>query len=95
MYAVLHFTAWFIVTMILTFATLRASLAMFSVFFTLDLTFMLLFAHYFTENAHLGTAGGALGIACSMCAFYTAASGLYTPDTTVFILPAGDLSRKD
>lgn len=84
-----------IVSFILLLATLRASVALISVFVTLVITFIMLFAHYFTGNPHLGTAGGAFGIVCALCAFYTSATGLVTADTSLFVLPAGDLTRKD
>lgn len=91
----IYLATWFIVTFILTLATLRASLALVSVFVSLDITFLLLFCHYFSGNAHVGTAGGAFGILCAACAFYASATGLITADTSIFILPAGDLTRKD
>ncbi|GAA6007991.1 hypothetical protein JCM11491_006568 [Sporobolomyces phaffii] len=88
---------WLIFTIIMTLATLRASISLFIVLFTVDITFLML------GLAELGlpgasachTAGGAFGIMAAFAAWYTAAASLITPDTAYFALPVGDLSKKD
>lgn len=41
------------------------------------------------------TAGGAFGLCTAFLAWYVAAANLLTPDTSFFVLPIGDVSKKD
>ncbi|GAA5870671.1 hypothetical protein JCM16303_001553 [Sporobolomyces ruberrimus] len=88
---------YFIFTTMMTIATIRASIGLFLVFFTVDMTFLLLgiaelgVAH----SAAIHTAGGAFGIVAAFLAWYCAAASLITKDTAYVNLPVGDLSRKD
>jgi hypothetical protein len=91
----IYLACWFIFTFIMLIASFKSSLALVLLFFFLDLTFLLLFIHDLTGNAPVGTAGGALGIITAAIAFYTGAAGLLSPDTSYFMLPVLDLSRKD
>ncbi|KAK4046102.1 hypothetical protein OIV83_006355 [Microbotryomycetes sp. JL201] len=53
-------------------------------------------AEYVTAHATaIKTAGGAFGIITAFNAWYVAWAGLLTPDTSFFVLPTGDLSKKD
>lgn len=76
-------------------ASFRSSVGLVALFFFLDITFLLLFVHYFTGIAALQTAGGAFGILTAAIAWYVGAAGLLSPDTSLFSLPVGDLTRKD
>lgn len=91
----IYLSCWFIFTFIMFAASFKSSLALVLLFFFLDLTFLLLFVHYFSGSAAVGTAGGAFGIVTAAIAFYTGAAGLLSPDTSYFMLPVLDLSRKD
>ncbi|GAA5832267.1 hypothetical protein JCM3766R1_002358 [Sporobolomyces carnicolor] len=86
---------FFIFTTILTLATLRASIALFFVFFTVDCTFLMLgLSELGIGNASaLQVAGGSFGIVAAFAAWYVAAVSLINP-TGFFNLPVGDLSRK-
>lgn len=94
-----YLAGWFIFTFIMLVASLRSSLALISVFFFLTITFMLLFISEFLSNpAHatkVGKAGGWFGLITAFCAWYVAFAGLLTPESSYFILPTLDLSRKD
>ncbi|KDN52970.1 putative FUN34-transmembrane protein [Tilletiaria anomala UBC 951] len=91
----IYLAAWFIFTFIMLMASLRSSIGLIVLFFLLDITFLLLVAFYFSGKAHLQTAGGVFGIATAAVAWYVGAAGLLSPETALFTLPVGDLSRKD
>ena len=86
---------WFIFTTIMLAASFKSSFALVLLFFFLDLTFLLLFIAEMTGKAAVQTAGGSLGIVTAAIAFYAGAAGLLSPDTSYFMLPVMDLSRKD
>jgi len=89
---------WFIFTFIMWIASLRSSIALSSVFFFLWITFLLLGISEFGtvgNSSAIHTAGGAFGIITAFNAWYVAAANLLTPDTSYFVLPVGDLSKKD
>ncbi|KAG7528085.1 hypothetical protein FFLO_06421 [Filobasidium floriforme] len=89
----IYLAAWFIVTFIFFVASLRSSIALSSLFFFLDITFLLLFVAEFTGSGSVHTAGGAFGIITAFIAYYIALAGMLTKDTSHFTLPIGDLSR--
>lgn len=88
---------WFIFTFIMFIASLRSSIALSTVFFLLTITFLLLGIAELGVGAaaHIHTAGGAFGLATAAVAWYVAAANLLTPDTSYFVLPIGDMSKKD
>jgi len=89
----IYLAAWFIVTFIFFLASLRSSIALCSLFFFLDITFLLLFVGFLTAKVNVTKAGGAIGILTAAIAGYIALAGLLTKDTSHFTLPVGDLSR--
>jgi len=86
---------WFIFTFLMWISSLRSSIALSAVFFLLWITFLLLGCSYFTTNAGVLRAGGVFGLLTAFQAWYVALTGLLTPDTSYFVLPVGDLSKKD
>ncbi|CEH13373.1 probable fun34-transmembrane protein involved in ammonia production [Ceraceosorus bombacis] len=88
-------TSWGIFTFIMLLASFRASIGLASLFLFLDITFWLLVGAEFSGNSMVETAAGAFGIITAAIAFYVGAAGLLTPETSLFTLPVGDLSRKD
>ncbi|MCJ1301547.1 hypothetical protein MMC08_004348 [Hypocenomyce scalaris] len=84
---------WFIFTTILLLATLRSTVAFFFLFFTLDLTFLMLGIGYLQRtaagapNPHLVVAGGAFGIIAAFLAWYNALAGILDDSNSFFILP--------
>ncbi|CAK9786845.1 hypothetical protein CC85DRAFT_288215 [Cutaneotrichosporon oleaginosum] len=86
-------TMWGIITFLFLLGTLRSSVALFLVFFFLDITFWVLAAGHFTENHTVTKAGGGLGVVTAFVAFYTALAGILTKETSYFLLPVGDLSK--
>ena len=75
-------------------ATLRVNIALVTLFFFLDLTFLLLMVNKFTGNATIGKAGGAFGIVTAFVAFYAGAAQLLTKENSLFTLPVGSLRRR-
>jgi len=90
----IYLAAWGIVTFIFLLASLRSSIALASLFFFLDVTFWLLCAGFLAPSVNATKAGGAMGILTAAIAGYTALAGLLTKDTSYFLIPVGDLSRK-
>ncbi|PWN48283.1 putative FUN34-transmembrane protein [Violaceomyces palustris] len=91
----IYLSAWFIFTFIMLVASFRSSIGLVTLFFFLDITFLLLFIAEFGGNANVKTAGGAFGILTAAIAWYVGAAGLLSPDTSFFQLPVGNLARKD
>lgn len=85
----LYFTAWGIVTMFFTLMTLRSTVAMFLLLFSLTLTFLLLAGSKFVAangNVHvsgqLGIAAGVIGCWTAMCAYYNGLAGLLSKENS-------------
>ncbi len=74
-------------------ASFRTSVAIVALFFFLDLTFMFLMIGEYTEHITYTKTGGGLGIVTAAIAYYAAASGLMSPESSYFALPAGDLPK--
>ncbi|PWN44670.1 putative FUN34-transmembrane protein [Ceraceosorus guamensis] len=91
----IYLTSWGIFTFIMLLASFRASIGLASLFLFLDITFWLLVGAEFSGNSMVEVAAGAFGIITAAIAFYVGAAGLLTPETSLFTLPVGDLSRKD
>jgi succinate-acetate transporter protein len=77
----LFLMGWFIFTTILLICTLRSTVAFFSLFFTLDMAFMLLGIGYLNnDGAHPQSgcivAGGAFGLMAAFLAWYNALAGI-------------------
>ncbi|KAK4695825.1 uncharacterized protein P7C70_g8480, partial [Phenoliferia sp. Uapishka_3] len=86
---------WLIFTLVVFAASLRSS-------FTLSLTiFWLIFAFTFlTAGAFIPTmpvlhkVGGYFGLLTAFTGWYTMAAGLLTLETSYFVVPVGDMSRR-
>jgi succinate-acetate transporter protein len=89
----LFLMGWFIFTTILVFCTLRSTVAFFILFFTLDLTFLLLGIAYLlhddagTPNANIQKAGGFFGFLAAFAAWYNALAGLADNSNSFFVIP--------
>lgn len=69
---------WTIFTFMLTLCTLKSTVAFFSLFFMLTITFTLLAAGDFTGKVGLTRAGGVFGVITAFIAFYNAFAGTAT-----------------
>lgn len=74
---------WFVFSVVLTLLTLRSNLALFSMFFALDMTFLMLAVAEFERSdgsyetaTAMTRAGGAFGLATAFLAWYNAFAGL-------------------
>lgn len=77
----LFLMGWFIFTFILLLCTLRSTVAFFSLFFTLDLAFLMLGIGYLNNNGKAPqesciVAGGAFGLMAAFLAWYNALAGI-------------------
>ena len=77
----LYLMGWFIFTTILLICTLRSTVAFFSLFFTLDLAFMMLGIGYLQydeagPNVACIKAGGWFGLMAAFLAWYNALAGI-------------------
>lgn len=77
----LYLFGWFIFTFLLLICTLRSTVAFFSLFFTLDLAFLLLGIGYLQHDGsapHSGCikAGGYFGLFAAFLAWYNALAGI-------------------
>jgi len=84
---------WFIFTFILLLCTLRSTVAFCSLFFTLDMAFLLLGIGYLNLNPDNSTntgcirAGGAFGILAAFIAWYNAFAGIADSSNSFFVVP--------
>ncbi|KAJ6153125.1 hypothetical protein N7497_007444 [Penicillium chrysogenum] len=84
---------WFIFTTIMLFCTLKSTVAFFMLFFTLDLTFLLLGVAYLQRgpdghpNANVQKAGGLFGFLAAFAAWYNALAGIADTSNSFFIIP--------
>ncbi|KAJ5236175.1 hypothetical protein N7489_006266 [Penicillium chrysogenum] len=89
----LFLMGWFIFTTIMLFCTLKSTVAFFMLFFTLDLTFLLLGVAYLQRgpdghpNANVQKAGGLFGFLAAFAAWYNALAGIADTSNSFFIIP--------
>lgn len=84
----------------MTVASLRSSVALTLLLFFVDLVFLLLAIAFLypvpdVMHAVLTRVAGGFGVLAAFNAWYIAAAGLLTPQTSYFLLPLGDRTRKD
>ncbi|EWC44658.1 hypothetical protein DRE_06554 [Drechslerella stenobrocha 248] len=88
-----YLTGWWIFTTILLLCTLRSTVAFFSLFFTLDMAFLMLsIAHFQTDEGgvpskNLTVAGGVFGLMAAFLAWYSALAGLLDSKNSWFPIP--------
>jgi len=88
-----YLAGWFIFTTLLLICTLRSTVAFFTLFFTLDLAFLMLsLGHLYSDstganNAHLIKAGGVFGILAAFAAWYNALAGMADESNSFFVIP--------
>jgi succinate-acetate transporter protein len=69
--------------------SLFVSKAVFGVFFTLEVTFLLLAIGHFSSNANLVKAGGIVGVVTAAVAWYASAAGVLNGTAHRILLPVG------
>jgi len=96
----LFLMGWFTFTFILLICTLRSTVAFFSLFFTLDMAFMLLGIGYLQndgEHPQSGciVAGGAFGLMAAFLAWYNALAGIADSSNSFFVIPVAHFPWSD
>ncbi|KAF2814769.1 glyoxylate pathway regulator [Mytilinidion resinicola] len=96
----LYLMGWFIFTFILLICTLKSTVAFFSLFFTLDLAFLLLGIGYLQHGAagpNTGCikAGGVFGILAAFLAWYNALAGIADSSNSFFVIPVAHFPWSD
>ncbi|KAK4700319.1 uncharacterized protein P7C70_g5929, partial [Phenoliferia sp. Uapishka_3] len=92
----IFFITWFSVSMVLTLASIRSSIAVLVWIVAWDITLVLLaVSSWFPEMPKILTGAGAVGCVTSAAAYYVGLAGLLTKESSYFLLPMGLLSRKD
>ncbi|KAH9961849.1 Gpr1 family protein [Lactifluus volemus] len=84
----IYLTAWMVVTFLFFLASLRKSIALSVLFFSLTSTFMVLAIADFQKSDGIGKAGGFFGIITALIAYYCGLGELLGPDD-LFTLPLG------
>jgi succinate-acetate transporter protein len=99
-YAVGFFLAgWFIFTFICLLCTFKSTLAFFSLFFFLDITFLLLMVAHFQLGAdgspHAGCtkAAGIFGLITAFVAWWNAAAGMFESSNSFFAVPVSLMNQ--
>ncbi|CAN3355512.1 ammonia transport outward protein 2 [Diutina catenulata] len=75
---------WALVTWMLVSVTVRSTVAFFSLFFCLAVTFSLLAAGEFTGKGGVTQAGGVVGLVTAVLGWYNAWAGVVTPSNAYF-----------
>lgn len=89
----LYLMGWFIFTFILLICTLRSTVAFFSLFFSLDMAFLLLGIGYLhrtplnAPNVPILKAGGFFALLAAFLAWYNALAGLADDSNSFFVIP--------
>jgi succinate-acetate transporter protein len=97
----LYLMGWFIFTFLLLICTLRSTVAFFSLFFTLDLAFLMLGIGYLNNNNGAGPnesciiAGGAFGLMAAFLAWYNALAGIADSSNSFFVIPVAHFPWSD
>jgi len=96
----LYLMGWFIFTFLLLICTLRSTVAFFSLFFTLDLAFLMLGIGYLQhDGAHPQggciVAGGAFGLMAAFLAWYNALAGIADSSNSFFVIPVAHFPWSD
>ncbi|KAK4545511.1 hypothetical protein LTR36_002861 [Oleoguttula mirabilis] len=96
----LFLMGWFIFTFLLLLCTLRSTVAFFTLFFTLDMAFLMLGIGYLTHsggapNAACIKAGGVFGILAAFTAWYNALAGIADPSNSFFLIPVAHFPWSD
>ncbi|PLW44947.1 hypothetical protein PCANC_13513 [Puccinia coronata f. sp. avenae] len=87
--------SWFIFTTMMLLGSLRTSVALVTLFFFLDVTFLLLaLGKLCAESDALTKAGGVFGVITAFIAWYTAAAGLLEAENSYIRLPTISLGDK-
>ncbi|KZF24188.1 hypothetical protein L228DRAFT_245082 [Xylona heveae TC161] len=87
-----YLMGWFIFTTLLLFGTFRSTVAFFSLFFFLDLAFLLLGIGYLQRKDGMPRvpvikAGGFFGLLAAFMAWYNALAGLLDRSNSFFLIP--------
>jgi succinate-acetate transporter protein len=82
---------WTIFSFLMLLASHRTTLALFTLFVVLEITFILLTIGAWTNSVRWTQAGGAFGILDAMIAWYCALAGIMTPSNSVIRLPVYEL----
>ncbi|CAE6433704.1 unnamed protein product [Rhizoctonia solani] len=85
----IYFSAWFIFSIIMLIASVRASIAMTTLWSSIVMTIMLAMISAFVEEVKVQKAAGAFGILTSAVAAWAGAAGIWTKDHAFFDLPTG------
>lgn len=96
----LYLMGWFIFTTLLLICTLRSTVAFFSLFFTLDLAFLMLGIGYLRAgpagpNEACIKAGGYFGLFAAFLAWYNALAGIADSSNSFFVIPVAHFPWSD
>ena len=87
----IYLLSWAMFSLWMTIASHRTTVALFTLFFLVFLTFLMLSISEFTGEILCQEAGGCFGVMAAILAWYCAFAGLLTKDNSFFLLPVGEL----
>ncbi|CAE6473309.1 hypothetical protein ACGC1H_006354 [Rhizoctonia solani] len=85
----IYLSAWFIFSVIMLIGSIRASVAMTTLWSSIVMTLMLAMISAFVEQVKVQKAAGGFGILTAAIAAYAGAAGVWTKDHAFFDLPTG------
>jgi len=86
--------SWFIITFLFFLGSLRINVGLITLFFFLDVTFLLLMIGEFSGNMNIHKTGGGFGILTAAIAYYCGTAQLLTEGSALFSLPLGPINKR-
>lgn len=77
---------WFFFTFIMVMCTLKSTVALFALFFFLDITYLFLTIQQLGNSPVCGKIGGYFGLITAIIAWYNAYAGIATKDNSYFVV---------
>ncbi len=87
----IYLLSWSMFSLWMTIASHRTNIALFTLFFLVFLTFLMLSISEFTGEILCQEAGGCFGVMAAILAWYCAFAALLTNKNSFFTLPVGEL----
>ncbi|KAI0791848.1 GPR1/FUN34/yaaH family-domain-containing protein, partial [Abortiporus biennis] len=90
----IYLITWAMVTFLLLIGATRRNAGLIALFAFLTITFILLAAGEFSGHVGVSKAGGAVGIATAMIAYYVGLAELMIRDESWFTMPVGQIPKR-
>ena len=91
----IYLFAWCLFSLLMTVASHRTTVVLFTLFATVAMTFLMLAIGHWADSVNCNQAGGAFGLLAAAIAWYAALAGLLTKNNSHFTLPVWPLHPEE